>query len=55
MVSFGETNNNKKKKNTSEKVRKVDEDTLFKEAIKHHAKGDLENAEKHYREAISIG
>ena len=50
-----ETKKANNKKDKSERTKAENGDKLLKIAITHHAKGDLENAEKYYREAIKIG
>ena len=55
MAGFGSPKSgNKKKKYTPQRTPQMNGEALFKSAIKHHARGDLENAEKRYREAINI-
>ncbi len=55
MAGFGEQKSSKKKKNTPERKPQISGDTLQRSAINHHARGDLANAEKDYREAIKTG
>ena len=55
MAGFGSPKSGKKKKNKSQRTPQVNGDALFKSAINYHARGDLANAEKYYREAIDSG
>ena len=56
MTGFGSPKSEKsKKKNTPERRLQTNGDSLFKRAINYHARGDLANAEKYYREAINSG
>ena len=53
MAGFGEKKESKKK--SPLKNQQVSGQTLFKNAINYHIKGDLANAEIGYREAIKAG
>ncbi|KZR70214.1 class I SAM-dependent methyltransferase [Prochlorococcus sp. MIT 1303] len=56
MAGFGEQKSSKKKNNSQhEQKTQMGGDTLHKNAINHHARGDLANAEKDYRKAIKTG
>ena len=56
MAGFGSPKSDKKKKKNIQQITpKNNGNTLFNNAVNYHAKGDLENAEKYYREAINTG
>ena len=55
MTGFGKPKGMSKKKIKPERSKNMTGETLFKNAMNHHAQGDLANAEKGYREAIKIG
>ena len=55
MAGFGREKGNKKKKATARQNNQIKGESLYRRAISHHAKGDLINAEKEYREAIQTG
>ena len=55
MTGFGEQKTSSKKKAKSSQKKQIAGDNLRREAISHHAQGDLINAERKYREAIEIG
>ena len=55
MTGFGDQKSNKEKKNTSQRAQLINGESLLSRAIHYHASGDLENAEKYYREAIDSG
>ena len=51
MAGFGNPKGNNNTKNTTQRTPQLDGETLLNKAINYHAKGDLANAEKHYRKA----
>ena len=55
MPGFGEQKVGKKKKFKQNSNKEIRGDHLYRIAVSHHAKGDLSNAEKKYREAIEVG
>ena len=55
MTGFGSQKSNKKKKTNSQMTPHTNGEALLKRAINCHTRGDLANAEKHYREAIDSG
>ena len=50
MAGFGEKKLSKKEKSKLERNRQIIGENLYRNAINHHAHGDLINAEKQYRE-----
>ena len=55
MAGFGEKKTSKKKKIKANSSTRANRENLLDIAINCHAKGDLVNAEKNYREAIKSG
>ena len=55
MTGFGNPKSNKERKNTSHRAPQNNGEALLNKAINYHVRGDLANAEKHYREAIESG
>ena len=55
MTGFRYPKGDKEQKNTPQRTSQNNGEALLNRAINYHARGDLANAEKHYREAIDSG